>query len=68
MKIVREKATAPIRFKDLNTGDVFYDMETELIAIKIGWDEALCLEEDYSPYRCSEEDVVIYLEAELVIK
>jgi hypothetical protein len=68
MKIVRDKATTPIRFKDLNTGDVFYDMETELIAIKIGWDEALCLEEDYSPYRCGEDDKVMYLEAELVIK
>lgn len=68
MKIVREKATVPITFMNLNKGDVFYDMETELIAIKIGWDEALCLEEDYSPYRCHEDDKVMYLEAELVIK
>ena len=68
MKIVREKASIPTRFEDLNNGDVFYDMEAEVIAMKSGWNDAVCLEEDYGIYRCGDDDKVMYLNAELIIK
>ena len=67
MKIVRDKATTPIRFENLNVGDVFYDLDNECTSMKCMNNKAVDLEDGciYSPNLF---DSCIYLEAELVIK
>ena len=67
MKIVREKATIPIRFENLNVGDVFYDLDNECTSMKCMSNKAVDLEDGYI-YVLNLSDSCIYLEAELVIK
>lgn len=67
MKIVREKATTPIRFENLNVGDVFYDLDNDCTSMKCMSNKAVDLE-DGCIYSLCLTDSCIYLEAELVIK
>lgn len=66
MKIVREKATTPIRFENLNVGDVFYDLDNECTSMKCVDNKAVDLDEGviYSLYP---SESCIYLNAELII-
>ena len=67
MKIVRDKATTPIRFENLNVGDVFYDLDNECTSMKCMSNKAVDLVDGYI-YSLNLSDSCIYLEAELVIK
>ena len=67
MKIVREKATIPIRFENLNVGDVFYDLDNECTSMKCMSNKAVDLE-DGCIYSLNLSDSCTYLDAELVIK
>ena len=67
MKIVREKATTPIRFENLNVGDVFYDLDNESTSMKCMSNKAVDLE-DGCIYSLNLSDSCTYLDAELVIK
>lgn len=67
MKIVREKATTPIRFENLNVGDVFYDLDNDCTSMKCMSNKAVDLE-DGTIYSLCYSDSCIYLNAELVIK
>lgn len=67
MKIVRDKATTPIRFENLNVGDVFYDLDNECTSMKTTDGRAVDLE-DGTIYSLCYSDSCTYLEAELVIK
>ena len=67
MKIIREKATTPIRFENLNVGDVFYDLDNECTSMKCMSNKAVDLE-DGCIYSLNLSDSCTYLDAELVIK
>ena len=67
MKIVRDKATTPIRFENLNVGDVFYDLDNECTSMKCMSNKAVELE-DGCIYSLNLSDSCTYLDAELVIK
>lgn len=67
MRIVREKATVPITFGDLDVGDVFYDLDNECTSMKCIGGKAVDLDEGCI-YSLNLSDSCIYLEAELVIK
>lgn len=67
MRIIRDKATTPIRFENLNVGDVFYDLDNECTSMKCMSNKAVDLE-DGCIYVLNLSDSCIYLDAELVIK
>lgn len=67
MKIVRDKATVPIRFEKLQFGDVFYDLDNECVSMKCEHDNAVDLENG-EIYSLCLSDSCIYLNAELIIK
>ena len=67
MKIVREKATTPIRFENLNVGDLFDDVDNECTSMKCMSNKVVDLE-DGCIYVLNLSDSCIYLDAELVIK
>lgn len=67
MKIVRDKATTPILFGNLNVGDVFYDLDNDCTSMKCRNGQAVDLD-DGSIYSLNLSENCIYLEAELIIK
>ena len=67
MRIVRDKATTPIRFEKLSVGDVFYDLDNDCTSMKTADSRAVDLE-DGTIYSLCYTDSCIYLNAELVIK
>lgn len=67
MKIVRDKATTPIRFAELEVGDVFYDLDNDCTSMKCIGSKAVDLYEGCI-YSLNLSDSCIYLNAELVIK
>ena len=67
MRIVRETATVPIRFAELEVGDVFYDLDNDCTSMKCIGGKAVDLY-DGTIYSLNLADRCFYLEAELIIK
>ena len=67
MRIVRDKATVPIRFENINIGDVFYDLDNDCTSMKCMSNKAVDLETGCI-YSLCPTDYCMYLDAELVIK